>query len=159
MSWLLAKFQWKLSPRAMLSSPTGHRPSHHAPSVALTTCAGPQLEGCCQLWLRHRAEPGPFPEPGPYGGTQLSCRPQRRGQQRSQKGMLVEINFPRRITDSKSCLMAWNLFVLQSTSCHTWEHRELGTRRRTAVKFIQMWKTPQRQENAITQGPCDLLQL
>lgn len=28
MSWLLAKFQWKLSPKAMLSSPTGCRLSH-----------------------------------------------------------------------------------------------------------------------------------
>ena len=69
------------------------------------------------------ARRGPPPEPGPHRGTELPDSTEVR------QGCWLYISFLVRTTAFKSCLIAWNLFVLQSISCHTREHRELGTRR------------------------------
>lgn len=114
MSWLGAKFQWPLSPRAMLSSPAGHRLSDRAPSAALAICTGPQLEGCWQRGLRHRETSRALPE-----GPNYCVGPEDKDSSEVRKGCWLSINFLRWSTDSKSCLMARDLFVLQSTSCHT----------------------------------------
>lgn len=90
MSWLPAKLQWQLSPKAILSSPAPHRLSHRALSAALTICKGPQLEGCWPRGLKcSRDMLWPFPEPAPPGWTEWLRRPRRRGRQRNQKRLLA----------------------------------------------------------------------